>query len=98
MNAFRFVWDIQKAKINFKKHGVTFEEAQTVFYDNNAQEFYDTAHSQLDEDRFLILGISSILRLLMICHCYRENDHEIRIFSARKATPAEAGFYKNRVK
>ena len=93
MYEFRFVWDIEKARINLKKHGVSFEEAQTVFYDQNAREFYDPSHSELEEERFLFLGMSSKFRLLMICHCYREDDREIRIINARKATRNEAHFY-----
>lgn len=87
-----FVWDNAKAAINIKKHGVSFEEASSVFYDEYALEIFDPDHSE-DEDRFLLLGISSSLRLLVVCHCYRENDEFIRIISARKATKTEAKSY-----
>jgi uncharacterized DUF497 family protein len=82
-----------KAEENLRKHGVSFDEAQSVFYDEYATEFYDDTHSEW-EDRFLLLGLSSHLRLVMVCHCYRENDSVIRIISARKATTNEAKFYR----
>ena len=93
MTKLRFVWDIKKAKINKSKHSVSFEEAETVFYDQNGRLFYDSGHCELEEDRFLFLGISSRLRLLLVCHCFRESDRVIRIISARKATKNEATFY-----
>ena len=93
MKPLRFNWDTRKAEENIQKHGVTFEEAQDVFYDDRAVEFYDDDHSAW-EDRFLLLGVSSEYRLLLICHCYRESDDVIRIISARKATKSEARFYK----
>jgi uncharacterized DUF497 family protein len=73
--------------------GVSFQEAETVFYDENAVEFYDDKHSEW-EDRFLLLGVSANLRLLLICHCFKENDAVVRIISARKATAQEAIFYE----
>ena len=88
----KFTWDEVKNKSNTKKHGVSFEEAQSVFLDENAQEFFDESHSD-DEERFLMLGISSNLRLLLVCHCYREADNTIRIISARKATTTERKEY-----
>lgn len=88
-----FEWDPEKARENIRKHGVQFDEAQTVFYDESAVEFYDDEHSGW-EDRFLLLGLSTRLRLLMICHCYRESESVIRIISARKATASEARFYR----
>lgn len=91
----KFTWDPQKATINKRKHGVTFEEAQTVFEDCDALRIFDPDHSD-DEDRFLILGLSSVLRLLVVCHCYRENDEQIRIFSARKASKTETATYERR--
>lgn len=93
MTEIRFDWEPVKAKENLKKHGVSFDEAQSVFYDEYATEFYDDTHSEW-EDRFLLLGLSSHLRLVMVCHCYRENDSVIRIISARKATTNEAKFYR----
>jgi uncharacterized protein len=92
MRTISFKWDIKKAKENLEKHNISFEEAQTVFADPNARMIFDTEHSS-DEDRFIILGISSGLRLLVVCHCYRENDMIIRIISARKATRKERKQY-----
>ena len=93
MNKIQFQWDKNKAVENLKKHGVSFQEAETVFYDENAVEFYGDKHSEW-EDRFLLLGVSATLRLLLICHCFKENDAVVRIISARKATAQEAKFYK----
>jgi uncharacterized DUF497 family protein len=93
MAEIRFVWEPSKAEENLRKHGVSFDEAQTVFYDEYATEFYDDTHSEC-EDRFLLLGLGSHLRLVMVCHCCRENDSVIRIISARKATTNEAKFYR----
>lgn len=92
MKSLRFEWDLDKAKRNLEEHGVSFEEAQTVFYDEFAVEFYDDKHSEW-EDRFLMLGLSTQLKLLLVCHCYRERESVIRIISARKATKTEAQFY-----
>lgn len=89
----RFAWDRAKASANFKKHQVSFEEAQTVFYDDFAVQFFDDEHSE-DEERFIMLGISSGARLLVVCHCERGDDEFIRIISARKATRNEAKFYR----
>lgn len=91
----KFVWDAQKAAINKRKHGVSFEEAQTVFQDCDALRIFDPDHSE-DEDRFLLLGLSSVLRLLVVCHCYRENDEQIRLISARKASKSELTTYERR--
>lgn len=90
-----FNWDKEKAAANLEKHGVSFEEAQTAFNDCNALRIYDPDHSS-DEDRFVLLGLSSKLRMLVVCHCYRENDELIRIISARKATKKESATYKKR--
>lgn len=76
-----------------EKHGVTFEEAMTVFYDEAAIEFYDDAHSE-GEERFLLLGLSSDMKLLLVCHCYRSEESVIRIISARKAAKNEAKHYQ----
>jgi len=89
----QFEWDVKKAKSNIIKHSVSFEEAKSVFYDNHAIEFYDDEHSEW-EDRFLMLGMSSRLNLLLVCHCYRSGDNIIRIISARKATNNEAQHYQ----
>ena len=90
-----FAWDADKASRNFEKHGVSFEEAQTVFLDENALRFSDPDHS-VDEDRFLMLGISFHLRVLVVCHCFRESDSVIRIISARKANRLEEADYWDR--
>ena len=86
-------WSPAKAKANLKKHGVAFEEAATVFFDDLAIEFYDDSHSDW-EDRMLLLGLSTKFRLLLVCHCYRESDSVIRIISARKATKNESKMYR----
>ena len=88
-----FEWDIVKASKNLEKHGVSFEEASSVFYDEFAVQFYDNGHSELEEDRFLILGISNNSRMLMICHCEKQSGNVLRIISARKATKNERNFY-----
>lgn len=92
MNNIRFDWDEQKAWSNEQKHGVSFEEAQAVFYDENARIFDDPEHSQ-NEDRYILLGVSDSLRLLVVCHVYRQNDEVIRIISVRKATKQEQQQY-----
>jgi uncharacterized DUF497 family protein len=92
MNGLRFEWDEQKNLANIAKHQVSFDEAKAVFSDVNAKVIADPDHSD-DEDRFIILGISNKLRLLVVCHCYRENDEVIRIISARKATKNEVKSY-----
>ena len=88
----KFDWDPAKAASNLRKHGVSFEEAQTVFYDELAVQFYDEPHSS-DEERFLMLGMSSGAHLLLVCHCERDSGGVIRIISARKATKQESSFY-----
>lgn len=88
----KFEWDTAKAATNLKKHGVSFEEAQSVFYDEFAVQFYDEFHS-FNEERFLMLGISSGSQLLLVCHCERDGGGIIRIISARKATKQESSFY-----
>lgn len=87
-----FEWDAVKAKANLGKHGVSFEEARSVFYDEFAVQFYDDEHSA-GEERFLLLGMSTGARLLLVCHCERESGNLIRIISARKATRRESAFY-----
>ena len=89
----KFEWDPSKAASNAKKHKVTFEVAKTVFYDDFAVQFLDEEHS-FDEERFLLLGMSSDARLLLVCHCEREDGDVIRIISARKATESEAQNYR----
>ena len=92
MNDIHFSWDNSKASLNKRKHGVSFEEAQTVFYDENAIEYFDPDHSD-DEDRFIMLGFSFKLRMLIVCYCARKVN-TIRIISARKATRHEADNYR----
>ena len=88
MEALQFEWDDRKEKSNIKKHGISFDEARTVFYDENAIQFYDPDHSE-DEDRFILLGKSFKLRVLIVCHCFRKSETVIRIISARKADKDE---------
>ena len=89
----KFEWDPNKGTANKLKHGVSFEEAQSVFYDEYAIQFYDEAHSE-EEDRFLMLGLSNESRVLLVCHCERADGEIIRIISARKATKTERKHYK----
>ncbi len=93
MNNIKFDWDKSKASLNKKKHGVSFEEATTIFYDDNALEFFDPDHSE-SEDRFIMLGMSFSARILVVCHCVREKGSIIRIISARKATKHESKNYQ----
>jgi len=93
MDPLIFSWDRRKDRSNQKKHGIAFDEAKTIFYDENARLIYDPDHSQ-EEDRFILLGLSAKLRLLVVCHCYRENESVIRIISVRKATKKEQKQYK----
>jgi uncharacterized DUF497 family protein len=92
MDDVKIVWDEAKNQRNIITHGVAFDEAETVFYDPNAKIIYDPDHSQ-EEERFIILGLSKKLHLLVVCHCYKENDKIIRLFSARKATTKERKQY-----
>lgn len=93
METIRFEWDEHKNRINKNKHKISFEEAQTVFYDTEALVIDDPEHSQ-EEERFIILGLSHRANLLVVCHCYRVSDTVIRIISARKATKTERQFYR----
>jgi len=92
MDELSFEWDERKNRANIKKHGVSFDEARTVFYDENATHFFDPDHSE-DEDRFILLGISFNLRNLVVCHCFRESETVVRIISARKADRDEESEY-----
>ena len=92
MSVLEFEWDPKKAAANLKRHRVSFEEARTVFLDERAKLIDDPDHSS-DEDRFVLLGISGLLRVLLVCHCYRQQGQTIRIISARKASPGEARQY-----
>ena len=96
MKQLEFEWDKKKEKINAKKHGVSFDEARTVFFDEQAIQFYDPEHSD-EEDRFILLGTSFKLNTLVVCHCFREEETKIRIISARKAdTEEEQVYWSNR--
>ena len=97
MGEIRFEWDADKAKANLRKHGISFEEARTVFFDENAVQFFDPDHSD-EEDRFILLGMSSKLRVIVVCHCFREGEAVIRLFSARRADKAEERDYWRRRK
>ena len=92
----KFEWDEKKQKINIQKHGIDFEEAKTVFYDEEALLMPDPDHSATEE-RFVILGISKKTNLLTVCHCYRENEEIIRIINARKATAKEKKQYVDNI-
>ncbi|MGB5623799.1 MAG: BrnT family toxin [Gammaproteobacteria bacterium] len=92
MSDLRFEWNDRKEKENLKKHGIAFQEAKSAFLDENARVIADPEHSE-DEDRFVLLGLSIKLRLLVVVHCYRENDQLIRIISARKADRSERRQY-----
>ena len=94
MNDVRFEWDARKNRENIRKHGVSFDEAQTVFLDENAIRYYDPDHSH-DEDRFIMLGLSFKLHILVVCHCYRQDETVIRLISARKADQQEARGYRS---
>ena len=94
MRTIQFEWDENKNETNKKKHKISFEEAKTVFYDEDALVIDDPDHSQ-DEDRFIILGFSAAANILIVSHCYRGEDEIIRIISARKATNREAKQYND---
>ena len=96
MKYIQFEWDPPKNDINIKKHQISFEEAKTAFYDPNARLVEDPEHSD-SEDRFILLGLSQNLNLLIICHCYRSTDEIIRIISARKATRSESTNYGGQI-
>jgi len=89
----KFEWDTAKAASNRKKYGVSFEEVQSIFYDEFAVQFFDEDNS-VSEDRFLMLGLSDEARLLIVCHCERGQGNIIRIISARKATKNESTHYQ----
>ena len=92
MSTIRFDWDPKKAQINLRRHKVSFEDAKSVFSDERALLIDDPDHSE-EEDRFVLLGLSHSLRLLVVVHCYREEGHVIRIISARKADGDEQSIY-----
>lgn len=92
MEGIKFEWDENKNRINQRKHGISFDEAKTVFYDEEALVIDDPEHSE-EEERFIILGLSARANLLVVCHCCRDSDTVIRIISARKATKTETKYY-----
>ena len=92
MSSLIFEWDARKSAANAKKRGVSFEEAKSVFVDERAKLIDEPDHSD-DEDRFVLLGLSGALRLLLVCHCYRGDGNVIRIISARKASAKESKSY-----
>jgi len=92
MDELRFAWDQKKSRANQRRYGVSFQEAQTAFNDENAKVYSDPDHSE-DESRFLLLGLSIRLRMLVVCHCFREAESVIRIISARKANKLEERDY-----
>ncbi len=95
MEMLEFEWDKRKEKANIKKHGVSFDEARAVFYDENAIQYFDPDHSE-SEDRFILLGVSFRLRILVVCHCFRKSETVVRIISARKADDDEENEYWRR--
>jgi len=93
MKTIQFIWDENKAKSNLIKHKISFEEAKSVFDDDNARLIYDPDHS-INEDRFILLGLSYKLKILTVVHCYKDDENTIRIISARKSTKKEQNQYK----
>ena len=96
MTYVKFEWDENKNKSNIKKHNVSFDEAKSVFSDDRARLITDPEHSNL-EDRFILLGMSSQIKILVVSHTYREKDEIIRIISARNATKNESKYYFERI-
>ena len=92
MEALSFEWDNRKASSNKQKHGVSFEEARAAFFDEYAIQYFDPDHAE-SEDRFILLGISFKLRVIVVCHCFRKSESVIRIISARKADKQEESHY-----
>jgi len=88
-----FEWNPPKSRANLKKHGISFDEAQSVFYDEYARQYFDDENSDT-EDRFILLGMSIHSRVLVVCHCERSNGDGVRIISARKATSTERKHYQ----
>jgi len=95
MNNLLFEWDENKNRANQRKHKISFDEAKTVFYDENARLIPDPDHSE-NEERFIIMGVSNNLRILVVVHCYKENNEVIRIISARKTTRNEQKYHNRR--
>lgn len=93
MSNIKFDWNPRKASANEKKDGVSFDEARTVFFDENAK-LIDDPDNSANEERFVLLGLSSSLKVLLVCHCYRQDGNVIRIISARKASTHESKQYR----
>ena len=93
MDKIKFSWDKNKAQSNLKKHQISFKEAKTVFDDENARLIFDPDHSE-DEDRFILLGYSCTSKILTVVHCYRDDEQNVRIISARKSTKHEENQYR----
>ena len=93
MKDITFEWDEAKNKVNFQKHGISFEEAESVFFDEYALLIADPDHSE-NEDRFVLLGLSAKFRLLLVCHCFEVDDGLIRVISCRKAKRKEMSLYR----
>ncbi len=93
MNSLKFEWNLAKASSNIKKHGISFEEARTVFDDDFARLLHDPDHSE-GEERFILLGMSYTLKILTVVHCYRDEEGIIRIILARPSTKNEERQYK----
>lgn len=93
MTQLEFEWNERKNRTNVRKHGVSFEEAQSAFKDENAVQYHDPDHSE-NEDRYILLGFSTKLRVLVVCHCFREAELAVRIISARKAVKTEKEAYR----
>lgn len=88
-----FEWDEDKARVNLEKHGISFVEARSVFYDDYATQFFDEEHSD-EEERFILLGLSNYSQVLVVIHCERNLGSTIRIISARRATKKERSYYE----
>ena len=97
MKQLEFEWDKKKEKANVKKHGVSFDEARSAFFDEDAIQFYDPDHSD-EEDRFILLGLSLKPQVLVVCHCFRESETVVRIISAREADKDEELVYWKQIK
>ena len=98
MGDLRIEWDTNKARANLRKHGITFDEAETAFSDDNALLLFDPDHSTVDEERLVLIGISIALRVLVVIHCERDSGDTIRLISARRATKSERAQYDARWK
>lgn len=92
----KFLWDENKNQTNIKKHGISFEEASSVFYDDDSLIIQDEFHEKDNEERFVLIGFSYKANILVVCHCYRNEESVIRIISARKADKKERNVYLNK--